>query len=108
MYKVKNSLKWFIDKMGKVVLHLLGTLYVHKFVAKRSQDVDLLIFKLLIFFNLLDLKTHVATHSTHSLVSHHIFIHFEQCIIFRSQADIQQHCVFRFQLPAEPIEEPIM
>lgn len=65
--------------MGKVVLNLLGSLNISKLKADLGYTVSMVInFGLLIFLELLNLKTHITTNSTYPFIFLHVLVHLEK------------------------------
>jgi len=58
MNEIKPRLKWFVNDVRKMILHLLSSLNVCKIMKKRSYKVSILRLTLLYF------KSHIATNSS--------------------------------------------
>ena len=68
----------------------------------------MLIFDLFTFVESFHLQTHVSAHSTDIRMILHVFVHFHESFALCFQTHIKENCIFRSQLFAKTIKEPIV
>ncbi len=83
MDEAKGGLERFVHEMCEVILYLLRTLYICKLKRDVGEEVDIIVFDLVVLLQLLDLETHVPAHSPHLIMPLHVTVHLEQRLSIR-------------------------
>jgi len=68
--------------MGEMILNLLSSLDISKFIDYPCQKIDIFIFYLLLSLYLLDFETHVSTNSSHTSAGSQSFVFTEVAVHF--------------------------
>ena len=75
MDEVKLGFERLVNKMGEVVLDLLGSLDVNEVLKARTYAVNLIVLDFFAFIHALYLQTHVAAYSSYLLVTLEVLVH---------------------------------
>lgn len=110
---VETSLEWLVEHVCKVILKLLGSLKIEKYVGQPGQTIQLLNFEPVspitkIIGRILNIEAHVATDSTNFGILLHVRPHFENCIFFWFESDVEQNAKLWFDQFAESLKKQKM
>lgn len=103
-------LKCFIQHMCEMVLELLGTLNCEKPVTFCCQTTQLLLIITIISVTqlirrILQLQTHISTHSSNFWIFFHVCPHFINRILLWLYTNISQNAIFRIEQFTEALKE---